>query len=130
MSDVERIWRDKSNEDLIEAAAELGDYTDEGQRAIRAGLERRGLEDPVEQTHAVGPGEGEEEEAQLPDCLRCRVELRYLGAKRFHEATNWGMFGQLGELFKGSESFDVYVCPRCGHVELFVTGVPEEVRQE
>jgi hypothetical protein len=26
------------------------------------------------------------------------------------------------------ENFDVYVCPRCGHVELFVEGIGEEFR--
>ena len=49
MNEAERIWQEKSDDALIEAAAELETYTDEGQRIIRAELKRRGLEDPVEQ---------------------------------------------------------------------------------
>ena len=34
----------------------------------------------------------------------------------------------MGELFVNRESFDVYVCPRCGRVEFFVDGIGEEFR--
>ena len=44
MGEVERIWGDKSDEDLLDAAAELDQFTEEGQRVIRAELKRRGLE--------------------------------------------------------------------------------------
>jgi hypothetical protein len=61
-------------------------------------------------------------------CLRCDTELDHLGTKRFHEGTNWGLLGELGELFVRREQFDVYMCPRCGRVELFVDGVGEQHR--
>jgi hypothetical protein len=61
-------------------------------------------------------------------CLRCQTPLEHLGTKRFHEGTNWGFLGELGEIFVKREQFDVYMCPRCGHVELFVDGVGEEHR--
>ena len=48
--------------------------------------------------------------------------------KRFHEGTRWGALGDLGELFVNKESFDVYVCPHCGRVELFVDGIGEQFR--
>ena len=35
MTDAERIWREKSDDDLLVAAAELGTYTEDGQRIIR-----------------------------------------------------------------------------------------------
>lgn len=35
--------------------------------------------------------------------------------------------GEIGELFVNKERFDVYVCERCGRVELFVDGVAERV---
>ena len=60
-------------------------------------------------------------------CPRCDVSLSYIGKKQFHE----GSFGAaffLGELFVNRESFDVYVCPRCGRVEMFVDGIGEEFR--
>lgn len=63
-------------------------------------------------------------------CPRCDTDLEYVGAKRFHEGSRgWGFaLGDLGELFTNRESFDVYVCPRCGRVELFVDGIGKEFR--
>jgi predicted RNA-binding Zn-ribbon protein involved in translation (DUF1610 family) len=63
-------------------------------------------------------------------CARCNRELQYAGTKRFHEGSRgWGFFlGDMGELFTNRESFDVYVCPRCGRVELFLDGIGEEFR--
>jgi hypothetical protein len=61
-------------------------------------------------------------------CARCNRPLDYVGRKRFHEGTNWGVLGELGELFVKREHFDVYVCPRCGRVEFFVDGIGEEYR--
>jgi hypothetical protein len=61
-------------------------------------------------------------------CPRCTTELQYVGTKRFHEGSNWGFLGEVGELFVNKESFDFYCCPRCGRVEMFVDGVGEEFR--
>ncbi len=128
MSDIEKIWREKSDEDLLEAAAQLSDFTDEGQRVIRAELRRRGMEDPVEQAgdtpqeiSASEPDEGGPEEnpagldASLPepDCLRCHAEMRYRGTRT--------MLGETGNLFANSETLDLFICPRCGHVDLFAS---------
>jgi len=54
--------------------------------------------------------------------------MEYVGTKRFHEGTRWGVLGDLGELFVKRESFDVFVCPRCGRVEFFIEGIGEEFR--
>lgn len=111
MNDAERIWREKSDEELLDAAAELDDFTDDGQRIIRAELKRRGLEDPVEQ--AGGPADGQEPTEPL-ECLRCSTPLRLVdpGSGRVPRVE---AFAQLY----------AYACPRCGHVELF-TDVAEE----
>ena len=61
-------------------------------------------------------------------CPRCEQQLDFVGTKRLHEGTNWGVLGELGELFVKRERFDVYVCPRCGRVEFFVDGIGEEFR--
>ena len=60
-------------------------------------------------------------------CPRCPADLEFVGTKRFHEGADGGFFG-MGELFVNRESFDVYVCPRCGRVEFFVDGIGEEFR--
>jgi len=44
--DPEQIWREKSDEDLIEAGERLFEFTAEGERIIREELRRRGLPDP------------------------------------------------------------------------------------
>jgi len=61
-------------------------------------------------------------------CPRCGSSLEYCGTKKFHEGTQWGMFGDIAELSENREHFDVYMCPRCGRVEFFVDGVGEEFR--
>ena len=71
------------------------------------------------------------EKARNPmHCPRCESPLQYVGTKKFHEGSRgWGFWlGDLGELFINRQHFDVYVCPRCGRVELFVDGIGEEFR--
>lgn len=63
-------------------------------------------------------------------CPRCETILKYVGTKKFHEGTRWGIFGDIGELFVNREQFDIYVCPRCGRVELFIDGIGEEFRSQ
>jgi DNA-directed RNA polymerase subunit RPC12/RpoP len=65
-------------------------------------------------------------------CLRCSEDLKYAGTKKLHEGSRLAPFflDQIGELFVNREKFDVYFCPRCGHVEWFVDGVGEELRPE
>ncbi|HSK94096.1 MAG TPA: hypothetical protein VLA76_08585 [Candidatus Angelobacter sp.] len=61
-------------------------------------------------------------------CPRCELHLEYVGTRDFHEGTRWGVLGELGELFVNKQRFDVFVCPRCGRVELFIDGIGEELR--
>jgi hypothetical protein len=44
--DAEQIWREKSDEDLVEAGRRLFEFTAEGEQIIRAELRRRQLPDP------------------------------------------------------------------------------------
>lgn len=54
------------------------------------------------------------------DCLRCNVQLIFSGDFKFHEGPKIGIFGNLFEVFVNRESFDLYVCPKCGKVEFFI----------
>jgi hypothetical protein len=118
VTEAERIWSEKSDEDLIDAAASLDEFTPAGQLIIRAELKRRGLEDPLDQA-----GEhGEQAEHAAPpevECLRCNVSLRLLNPDASEQAAGWTMMRGLRTLLELSDSFNVYVCPQCGHVELF-----------
>ena len=53
------------------------------------------------------------------DCLRCKVPLGFSGNFKFHEGTRFGVFGNVFEAFTNRESFDLYICPKCGKVEFF-----------
>jgi hypothetical protein len=55
-------------------------------------------------------------------CLRCDRELDFMGTRYFHEGARMGVLGNLAELFVNQESFDVYSCAECGHVDFFVSG--------
>jgi hypothetical protein len=134
MGDAERIWREKSDEDLIEAAAELDQFTEEGRQIIRAELRRRGMEDPVEQA-GIGDGPAAAEDV-LPDpvCLRCHVSLHYIDTDDAAARGRWRFFGQLSPLVSPGGLLRAYVCPSCGHIDLFtdlpVDEEPEEEEQE
>ena len=52
-------------------------------------------------------------------CLRCNVPLVFSGNYDFHEGEKMGVWGNLLEAFVNTESFDIYLCPRCGHVDFF-----------
>lgn len=61
-------------------------------------------------------------------CPRCPAKLAFIGTKKLHEGTRWGVLGDLAELFVNRESFDLYVCPRCGRVEFFVSDIGVQYR--
>ena len=70
MTEVEETWEKRSDQDVVEAAQRLGNYTDEGQRVIRAELRRRGLREPAAAPPA--PAVGEEKGGQAIATARTR----------------------------------------------------------
>lgn len=122
MDDARRIWLEKSDDDLIEAAAELDQYTEEGKANIRAELKRRRLEDPVEQKSRQDEPAGDAEPE--PECLRCHVTLRFIDTNDSNVNPSWTWLPR-SPSFDPSGSLYTYVCPRCGHVDLFMD-VPED----
>jgi hypothetical protein len=120
MKEAERIWREKSDEDLLDAAAELDDFTEEGRDVIRAELKRRGLEDPVEQ--AGGEGSAEPEVPAI-ECLRCRTPLEVIESSDDSPTLQWR--GRRVPMFDPTGLLHIYACPHCGHVELFFD-LPQE----
>jgi DNA-directed RNA polymerase subunit RPC12/RpoP len=67
--------------------------------------------------------------SKLVSCPRCDIALDYVGTRKFHEGTRaFDFLGGIWELFKNREHFDVYVCSRCGRVEMFVDGIGEDLR--
>lgn len=103
------------------------------------GTTKDGVEDPDFRKADDAPTEEVEPELDISitakkkrvsklQCLRCKSVLGFMGEKKFHEGTRWGAWGDFAELFVNKEVFDVYACVRCGHVELFVKGIGENLR--
>lgn len=81
------------------------------------------------------PAETAAHEAQrdaLRACLRCKTHLTFAGTRKFHHGGGRMDFllGDLGELFVGRETYDVFFCPACGKVEFYVDGIGEHLRDE
>ncbi len=116
-TEAERIWSEKTDDQLLEAGGQLGQFTAEGQRVIRAELVRRGYEDPVEQGgEAVLEATGDV--APPPrECSRCSAEMKFLGTRL--DVASWTAGGDTQEAREKTAAFDVYVCPQCAHVEFF-----------
>src|SRR5665647_1496757 len=53
------------------------------------------------------------------NCLRCSIPMIYSRNYKFHEGTRLGIFGNIMEAFVNRESFDLYLCSKCGKVEFF-----------
>ena len=87
----------------------------------KCGTSQSGVEDPGYEPEPSGSHLGGGRPVLA--CVRCQRELDYIGNKTFHEGARLGVFGDLGELFVHTQSFDVYVCSGCGHVEFFLHGV-------
>jgi len=47
MQNGEQVWRSRTDDEVAEAARVLAEYTEEGERIIRAELRRRGLPEPA-----------------------------------------------------------------------------------
>ena len=129
MTEAERIWSGKSDEELIEAAAGLDQFTEEGRQIIRAELKRRGLEDSVEQA-AIEPGaDAPDGEAAEPECLRCHVTLRFVDPDDPEAAARWTWLGDIKLPRLVGNGLDIYICPRCGQVDFFAD-VPDEAEDQ
>jgi hypothetical protein len=67
-------------------------------------------------------------------CLRCRKGLNYLGRRSFEQGRQSSSdpigfaVDLLSAVFCHQEHLDVYSCPQCGKVELFVDGIGEDQR--
>ena len=60
-------------------------------------------------------------------CLRCREDLDFVGTRTSKEVPGLLDFARM---FAWGTSFDIYVCPSCGRVELFIDGIGDDKRPE
>jgi hypothetical protein len=70
--DAEQIWAEKPDEDLVEAGEAIWEFTEAGERIIRAELRRRGLpEPPPPIAHCCACGRAIHEGDPLDACAQC-----------------------------------------------------------
>lgn len=67
-------------------------------------------------TRQAEPPSGEGKPRLPLECLRCEASMEYEGSRHFHE-------GAWTDLTLHREHVDVYICPQCGHMELFAAGI-------
>lgn len=113
MTDMERIWRQKTDDEVVEAAGSLFEYTEEAARAIRAEIQRRGLPEPGtdgvsvadEETRCVFVANGLTEANQIVAFLEAAgitTALRGESTTKTHGLTVDGL-GRLDVLVKESD---------------------------
>jgi len=56
MSESEKLWRAKADDEVLAAARRLAEYTEEGERVIRAELRHRGFDEPPPIIRHSDPG--------------------------------------------------------------------------
>ena len=63
------------------------------------------------------------------ECLRCGSTLELRGKRVFREGETFNPMAQMFQDLTGrKERYVVFVCPTCGHVELFADGVGDPHR--
>lgn len=58
MSNAEQVWRGKADDEVLAAGRHLAEYTEDGERIIRAELRRRGFAEPPPTTRRSDPESG------------------------------------------------------------------------
>jgi hypothetical protein len=72
MQDGEQVWRSRTDDEVAEAARVLAEYTEEGERIIRAELRRRGLPEPAAPIGRCSPcGRSIHRDDPGTECAQC-----------------------------------------------------------
>jgi hypothetical protein len=76
MNEAERIWRSKADDEVVEASTCLDEFTQEGERVIRAELRRRALSEPPPPIGTcLGCGRSINTNHLLDECSQCGEPL-------------------------------------------------------
>lgn len=63
-------------------------------------------------------------------CIRCGVELRFLKQEKIQLGQTGYFLGDWPNLIAGSLDTEMYYCPKCGKLELFLPDMPESEFEE
>lgn len=67
---------------------------------------------------------------QQLDCLRCGSRMRFLMRESIQLGETSFFGGDMGNFLAGSLPVTMYVCPQCGHLDLFTSRRPREDAQD
>ena len=137
MTDVEQIWREKTDDEVAEAASTLSEYTEETERIIRAELQRRGLPEPErgalpipdEETRCMFVASGLEEANQIVAFLNAAgimTALRGESTTKTHGLTVDGL-GRMEVLVRESDEEEAGALLRSADAGEFQLGEDEDV---
>lgn len=113
MTEIDQIWREKTDDEVAEAASNISEYTEEAARVIRAELQHRGLPEPEadvvstpdEGTRCVFVANGQYEASQIAAFLEASgiaSALRGESTTKTHGITVDGL-GRLEVLVRESD---------------------------
>ena len=137
MTDVEKIWREKTDDEVAEAAWNLSEYTEDAARVIRAELQRRGLPEPEtdtvatsdEDTPCVFVASGQEEANQIVAFLKAAgiaSALRGESTTKTHGFTVDGL-GRMEVLVRASDEEQAHDLLKSADAGEFQLGEDEDV---
>jgi len=137
MTDVEQIWRDKTDDEVAEAACNVSEYTEEAARVIRAEMQRRALPEPEtdavaipeEDTRCVFVASGQEEANQIVAFLEASgitSALRGESTTKTHGFTLDGL-GRMEVLVRESDQEQARVLLTSANAGEFQLGEDEDV---
>lgn len=61
-----------------------------------------------------------------PNCLRCHTPLRFLKREKIQLGQSGAFFGDWPNIIAGALDAEIFYCPTCGHIELFMPGMNRE----
>lgn len=64
------------------------------------------------------------------NCLRCGKELSFLKKEKIQLGQTGFVLGDWPNLFAGSLETEIYYCRKCGKLEFYLPGFPEEEYEE
>jgi len=126
---IEDIWRDKTDEEVLNAAASLHDFTDEGRAVVLTEAHRRGLNiAPLVETVSALQQRGAADENSITHCGYCGTHVLFGGIRdgtlRFCNAVCrsngvlLAVSNRVPEAVVNEELWKAHQgpCPRCGGV--------------
>ena len=64
------------------------------------------------------------------NCLRCGSKMKFLRQEKIQLGQTGFFLGDWPNLIAGALEFEIYCCPKCGKLEFYLPGLPEQEYSE